>query len=163
MNTIAIFVDVQNIYYTVKQQFNSHFNYNEFWICATAGKEVKKAAAYATAKGDAKQSHFQNILRQIGFEIRLTPYIQRRDGSSKGDWDVGITIDMLECAGKVDALILASGDGDYAAVVKKITHDFGTFVEVYGVAELTANSLIQAASNFVSIQGKLLLPKPHTW
>ncbi len=26
----AIFVDVQNIYYTVKQNYNRHFNYNAF-------------------------------------------------------------------------------------------------------------------------------------
>lgn len=154
---ITIFVDVQNIYYTTKQQHQKHFDYNAFWKKVTANYNVVKAFAYAIDRSDEKQKQFQNILRGIGFEVKLKPFIKRADGSAKGDWDVGITIDVLEYAKKSDVVILLSGDGDFDLLVQKIRKDFGVEVEVYGVKELTADSLIAAASKFVAIEDDLLL------
>ncbi len=163
MEKAALFVDVQNIYYTVKQKYNCHFNYNEFWERTTSGRQLLDAIAYATYKGDNKQTNFQNILRKIGFEVKLCNFIQRRDGSTKGDWDVGITVDMIEYAKDVDIIVLASGDGDYTAVVKDVIRRHGVSVEVFGVPGLTAVSLINSASRFFPIEGSLLLPIPKTW
>jgi len=157
MQKVVVFVDVQNIYYTTKEFHNCHFNYNAFWTKATSNREVVKAIAYAIDRGDEKQKQFQNILRGIGFEIKLKPFIQRSDGSAKGDWDVGITLDVMEYAKKSDVVVLASGDGDFDLLINKIRSDFGVSVEVYGVAQLTAASLIKAASKFVSIEDDLLL------
>ena len=80
MEKVAIFADVQNIYYTTRQSYQRHFNYNAFWTQATANREVVAAFAYAIDKGDSKQLGFQQILRNIGFEVKLKPYIQRNDG-----------------------------------------------------------------------------------
>ena len=113
MKKVAIFVDVQNIYYTTRQQFSCNFDYNKFWNLVTLNREIVGAFAYTTNRSDKKQIQFQNILRGIGFEVKLKPYISRLDGSSKGDWDVGITIDILEYAEESDIIILASGDGDF--------------------------------------------------
>ena len=157
MEKVAVFVDVQNIYYTTKEFYNCHFNYNAFWAEVTSNREVVKAIAYAIDRGDEKQKQFQNILRGIGFEIKLKPFIQRSDGSAKGDWDVGITLDVMEYAKKSDVVVLASGDGDFDLLVNKIRKDFDVSVEVYGVAQLTAASLIKSASKFVSIKDNLLL------
>ncbi len=157
MKKVAVFVDVQNIYYTTKQVHNCHFNYNAFWAKATANREVVKAFAYAIDKGDEKQKQFQNILKGIGFDLKLKPFIQRSDGSAKGDWDVGIALDVMEYAGKANVVVLASGDGDFDLLVDKIRKDLGISVEVYGVAQLTATSLINSASRFVPIEGDLLL------
>ena len=157
MKNVTIFVDVQNIYYTTKQSHHCHFNYNAFWQTATANRNVVKAIAYAIDKGDEKQIKFQNILKAIGFEIKLKPYIQRSDGSSKGDWDVGITIDVLDYAQQSDIIVLVSGDGDFDLLVNKVRKDYDVKVEVYGVEKLTAMSLINAASKFVPIEGELLL------
>ncbi|MBU1096456.1 MAG: NYN domain-containing protein [Bacteroidetes bacterium] len=157
MQKVSLFVDVQNIYYTTKEFHNCHFNYNIFWEKATYKREVVKAVAYAIYKGDEKQEKFQNILRGIGFEIKLKPFIQRSDGSAKGDWDVGITLDVMEYAKKSDVVVLASGDGDFDLLVNKVKKDFEITVEVYGVANLTAASLINAASKFISIDNDLLL------
>ncbi|GJL63507.1 MAG: nuclease [Nitrospirales bacterium] len=162
MDKVAIFADVQNIYYTVKQQYHCHFDYSAFWKQATANRNLVKALAYATDKGDQKQQAFQQILERVGFEIKLTPYLQRRDGSAKGDWDVGIALDMLEYAKLVDTLILVSGDGDFTAVVKKVIQEHNVSVEVYGVPDLTAASLIKSASRFVPIHGDMLLAIPTT-
>ena len=138
MEKVAIFVDVQNIYYTTKQCHNCHFNYNAFWDKATSNREIVTAIAYAIDRRDEKQKQFQNILKGIGFEVKLKPFIQRHDGSAKGDWDVGMTLDMMEYAKRSDVVILASGDGDFDLLVNKIKNDFGISVEVYGIPQLTA-------------------------
>ena len=157
MQKVTVFVDVQNIYYTTKEFYKCHFDYNAFWAKATSNREVVKAIAYAIDRGDEKQKQFQNILRGIGFEVKLKPFIQRSDGSAKGDWDVGITLDVMEYAKKSDVVVLASGDGDFDLLVNKIRKDFGVSVEVYGVAQLTAASLINAASEFIPVTDDLLL------
>ncbi len=157
MQKTIILVDVQNIYYTTRQAHNCNFDYNEFWAVATKNRQVIKAIAYATDRGDEKQRQFQNILRAIGFEVKLKPYIQRADGSAKGDWDVGITLDAMEYARGADVVVLASGDGDFDLLVRKLQTDYKASVEVYGVPQLTAGSLIKAASKFVPIENNLLL------
>lgn len=157
VKTVAIFVDVQNIYYTTRQRFARHFDYNRFWAEVTREREVVKAIAYAIERDNVKQKEFQNILRAIGFEVKLKPYIQRRDGSAKGDWDVGITLDVLEYASVADVVVLASGDGDFDLLVHKLRDKYRVSTEVYGVAELSAGSLMRAADRFVPITGQLLL------
>jgi uncharacterized LabA/DUF88 family protein len=157
MEKVAIFVDVQNIYYTVKQSYQSHFNYNTFWSRATAGREVVAAFAYAIDKGDSRQQGFQQILRNIGFEVKLKPYIQRSDGSAKGDWDVGITLDVIEYAPKVNVIVLLSGDGDFDLLLNKVRNAYHATTEVYGAPALTAPSLIYSADRFIAINDQLLL------
>ena len=157
MEKVAIFVDVQNIYYTTRDRYQKHFNYSVFWQQATGGKQVVAAFAYATDRGDGKQQGFQQILTNIGFTVKLKPYIQRRDGSTKGDWDVGITLDVLDYAARADRIILLSGDGDFDLLLRKIRDDFGVIAEVYGIQGLTAPALICAADNFVPIAGALLM------
>jgi len=157
MQKISIFVDVQNIYYTCRQAFSSNFDYNAFWTRVTEGREVVKAFAYAIDRGDDKQKQFQNILRAIGFEVKLKPFIERKDGSAKGDWDVGIAIDIMESAKDSDIIVLASGDGDFSILLDKVKTDYGIQAEVYGAQELTARALIKSASKFIPIQHSLLL------
>jgi uncharacterized LabA/DUF88 family protein len=157
MKNVAVFVDVQNIYYTTRQHFSRHFDYNSFWAEVTKDRKVVKAIAFAIDRGDEKQKQFQNILRAIGFEVKLRPYIQRSDGSAKGDWDVGITLDVLEYAPLADVVVLATGDGDFDLLVKKIRDAYAVSVEVYGVAELSAASLARAANRFIPIKDHLLL------
>ncbi|MGD8912200.1 MAG: NYN domain-containing protein [Candidatus Thiodiazotropha sp.] len=157
MQKVTILVDVQNIYYTTKQAYGRNFDYNEFWSQATLNREVVKAIAYSCDKGDQKQRQFQNILKAIGFEIKLKPYIKRSDGSAKCDWDVGITIDAMECGKESDIVVLVSGDGDFALLVEKLRTAYANFVEVYGVPQLTASALIGSASKYVAIENNLLL------
>ena len=157
MKKIAIFVDVQNIYYTTRDTFQRSFNYREFWKKINTQGEIVSATAYATQRNDDKQIKFQDALKHIGFNVKLKPYIQRSDGSAKGDWDVGITIDVLDAAINVDTVILLSGDGDFDLLLDKIKHDNGVQTEVYGVPNLTANSLINATDIFHPINEQLLL------
>ena len=154
---IAVFVDVQNIYYTTRQAYGRQFDYRKLWQIIGAEGEIVSATAYATDRDDDKQRKFQDALRHIGFKVKLKPYIQRSDGSAKGDWDVGIAIDILDAAPEVDTVVLLSGDGDFDLLLDKIRIDYGVNAEVYGVPELTANSLIRAANIYHRIDEKLLL------
>ena len=156
MKKIAIFVDVQNIYYTTRQAYGRQFNYKKFWQRISVEGEIVSATAYAIERNDEKQRKFQSALKQFGFTIKLKPYIQRSDGSTKGDWDVGITIDIMDTAKEVDTIILLSGDGDFDLLLKKINQDYNITTEVYGVPALTANSLIEAATVYHPIEEDLL-------
>jgi uncharacterized LabA/DUF88 family protein len=160
MKQLALFVDVQNIYYTVKQAYGCHFNYRELWQQLSQEGKIVQAQAYAIDRNNAQQQSFQQILREIGFNVKLKPYIQRGDGSAKGDWDVGIAIDMMDAAinqaQPIDRAILLSGDGDFDLLLQRLRVS-GVDSTVYGVPSLTATSLINAATEFRAIEGNLLL------
>ena len=157
MNRIAIFADVQNIYYTTRQAYGRQFNYRKLWQKISQQGEIVAATAYAIHRGDDNQLKFQNALKHIGFDIKLKPYIQRSDGSAKGDWDVGIAIDVMDTASEVDTVVLLSGDGDFDLLLERIKRKYGVDAVVYGVPALTANSLINSASEFFPIDQDLLL------
>jgi len=103
---IAIFADVQNIYYTTRQAYARQFNYRKLWRKVSAEGDIVSAIAYAIYRNDDQQLKFQQALKHIGFTIKLKPYIQRSDGSAKGDWDVGISLDVMDIAKNVDTIIL---------------------------------------------------------
>lgn len=157
MNKIALFVDVQNIYYTTRQEFGRQFNYRKLWEKISTRGEIITAIAYATDRGNDKQIKFQDALKHIGFTVKLKPFIQRSDGSAKGDWDVGITIDVMQAAPEVDTVVLLSGDGDFDLLLQKINTDYNVRTEVYGVRALTAKSLIDSASAYHPIDYDFLL------
>ena len=157
MKRIAVFVDVQNIYYTTRQVYDRQFDYRKLWQRISAEGKIVSAFAYAIHRGDDKQLKFQDALKHIGFTVKLKPYIQRSDGSAKGDWDVGIAIDVMDVAKDVDTIVLLSGDGDFDLLLDKIRKDYNVSAEVYGVPALTANSLVNAASIYHPVEEDLLL------
>ena len=137
MQKIAVFVDVQEL---------------------MAQGEVALATAYAIQRSDDQQHKFQKALKHIGFDVKLKPFIQRSDGSAKGDWDVGIAIDVIAAAeGNVDTIVLLSGDGDFDLLLNHVKAKYGVKTIVYGVPNLTANSLINVADEYHKIEQSLLL------
>ena len=156
MKDIAVFVDVQNIYYTTRQAFGRSFDYRKFWEDLQFLGNVVLANTYAIESNNEGQQRFQTALRSIGFDVKLKPYIQRKDGSAKGDWDVGITLDVVDAAKTVDVVVLLSGDGDFDLLLEKVRKDHGVSTHVYGVKPLTARSLIESADRFTSIDTQFL-------
>ena len=161
MKKIALFVDVQNIYYTVRDTYQGFFNYQALWDQVSKEYSIISANAYAIESVNAKQRSFQQTLRYIGFDVNLKPYIQRSDGSAKGDWDVGIAIDMMDAAARqdIDKVVLLSGDGDFDRLLERLYRGNGKQTIVYGVPQLTAASLVNAASEFRAIDQSLLMTK----
>ncbi|WP_028864186.1 NYN domain-containing protein [Psychromonas aquimarina] len=157
MKKIAVFADVQNIYYTTRQAYGKQFNYRKLWQIIEKQGIIVNAFAYAIDRGDKQQKKFQDALKHLGFEVKLKPYIQRSDGTAKGDWDVGITIDIMETAAQVDTVILLSGDGDFAILLDKVKDSFAVQTEAYGVPQLTAKALIDSCTVFNPIDRDLLL------
>ncbi|MFT4562213.1 MAG: uncharacterized LabA/DUF88 family protein [Gammaproteobacteria bacterium] len=157
MSKLAVFVDVQNIYYTTRDAYGRQFNYREFWRRLETMGEIAQATAYAIDRGDPGQMKFQTALKHIGFTVKLKPYIQRKDGSAKGDWDVGITIDVLAAAHEVNTVVLLSGDGDFDLLLQEIGLRNSVASVVVGVPSLTAKSLIDSAMTFIPIDDELLL------
>ncbi|GAG37376.1 unnamed protein product, partial [marine sediment metagenome] len=141
--------------YTTRQAYGRQFNYRKFWQQVSAETEIVSATAYAIQSRDDNQIKFQDALRHIGFTVKLKPFIQRSDGSAKGDWDVGITIDIMETAKSVDTILLLSGDGDFDLLLQKINGEVRT--KVYGVPKLTARSLVASAHEYQRIDEDLLL------
>ena len=139
MKKIAIFADVQNIYYTTRQAYGRQFNYRKLWQQISTEGEIVSATAYATQRGDDQQIKFQDALKHIGFTVKLKPFIQRSDGSA------------------VDTVVLLSGDGDFDLLLEKIKKDYAVSAEVYGVPALTANSLINSASVYHPVDKDLLI------
>ena len=117
---VSVFVDVQNVYYTCRDTYQRNFDYNKFWAEVTRDRELLGAYAYATDRGDAKQMQFQNILHAIGFTVKLRPVLKRLDGTTKADWDVGITLDVYEAAQDSDTIVLVTGDGDFDVLLARI-------------------------------------------
>ncbi|MDO7083953.1 NYN domain-containing protein [Pseudocolwellia sp. AS88] len=156
MKKIAVFVDIQNIYYTTRDAYKRQFNYRKFWEQLSYQGDIVIANAYAIQRNDDQQHKFQKALKHIGFDVKLKPFIQRSDGSAKGDWDVGITIDIMKTAAEVDIVVLLSGDGDFDMLLTEIAATYQVETQVYGVPSLTANSLINAASIYHEIKENLL-------
>ena len=154
---VTVFVDVQNVYYTCRDTYQRNFDYNKFWAEVTHNRELLGAYAYATDRGDAKQMQFQNILHAIGFTVKLRPVLKRLDGTTKADWDVGITLDVYEAAEESDTIVLVTGDGDFDVLLARIRKRFNTKSVVYGVPALTSTLLVSEADEFVPIEESLLL------
>ncbi len=157
MKKIALFADVQNIYYTTREAYGRQFNYRELWRRVATQGIIASATAYAIQRHDNKQIKFQDVLKHLGFKVKLKPYIQRSDGSAKGDWDVGIAIDVMEAAPQVDTVILLSGDGDFDLLLDKVRSKYRVKTEVYGTPSLTAKSLISATDIYHPIEQDLLI------
>ena len=157
MKRLALFVDVQNIYYTLLLVWQP---LQLFWSCWILVIILLHPMIFMAELIDLWRM-LEKILRNIGFDIKLKPYIQRADGSAKGDWDVGITIDMMAAtastAEPIDCAVLLSGDGDFDLLLQHINREHGVDTVVYGVPALTAASLVDAATEFRSIDGSLLL------
>jgi len=159
LQKISVFVDVQNIYYTTRDAYQRQFNYRLLWQELLAKGVIVQATAYAIARSDDQQHKFQKALKHIGFEVKLKPFIQRSDGSAKGDWDVGITIDIMTAAATqdIDTIVLLSGDGDFDRLLSHVKAEYNVKTIVYGVPKLTANSLIKATDEYYKIDQSLLL------
>ena len=121
------------------------------------------AASFQALLQHPQQRGFQKALDAIGFKVKLKPFIQRSDGSAKGDWDVGIAIDVMDSVtaieDPVDTVVLLSGDGDFDRLLTRVSQSNSIETVVYGVEALTAKSLIDAADIFEPIDENLLLNK----
>lgn len=159
---VAVLVDVQNLYYGAISEYEGRLNYGKFLEWMVRGRTLTRAIAYIVEAEDSNQAAFKHILKDLGFEIMSKPLIRRVDGSSKGNWDLAIAMDAVSIAPKVDAVVLATGDGDFMYVAEYL-RNHGCRVEATGFASSTSTHLIDSVNEFRYVTPELCdksEPKP---
>jgi uncharacterized LabA/DUF88 family protein len=151
---VAVFVDVQNLFYGSQQEYDKRLDYINFLEWCVKKRSLIRAIAYIVEDADKDQSRFKTMLKSIGFEIMSKPLIRRTDGSSKGNWDIAIAVDAVAVAPKVDAIVLATGDGDFMYLAEYLRNQ-GCRVEACGFTKSTSRNLIDSVDHFESIPQEL--------
>lgn len=155
---VGVFVDVQNMFYSAKHIKNSKLNFNKLMTQAVRGRQLIRAICYVVDNPDIDQSGFIDMLNNNGYEIKTKTLRTRADGTSKADWDMGIAIDAISLAGKLDVVVLVSGDGDFTDLVYHLKGR-GVWVEAISFVKSTNEDLISAVDLHIPIENDLLLPR----
>ncbi len=158
---VGVFVDVQNLYYSAKNLYKEKMNFKEVLKEVVAGRKLIRALAYTIKAGEKEEDSFFNALEGIGFEVKSKQLQIFYGGNKKGDWDVGIAMDAIELAPRLDTVILISGDGDFIPLVQHLRRALGCRVEVCAFRRSCSSKLIEEADRFIDldINKKYLLKK----
>jgi len=156
---VGLFIDVQNMFYSAKYQHNARLNFARLMEAAVRGRELVRAIAYVVQTPETDQTAFISMLKQTGYEVKSKQLKLRPDGTAKGDWDMGMAIDTITMADRLDVVILVTGDGDFVDLVNLLKAK-GVRVEVFSFPASTSPELIQAATEFHEIGPELLIKNP---
>ncbi|MBI2578870.1 MAG: NYN domain-containing protein [Candidatus Aenigmarchaeota archaeon] len=148
---VGIFVDVQNLYYSAKNLYRAKINYNGILKEAMNGRTLIRALAYVIRAAIEEEKTFFDALEKIGFELKAKDLQIFYGGMKKGDWDVGIAMDAIELAPKLDVIVLVSGDGDYLPLLEHLKRSSGCKVEVMAFGRSASSKLKEAADEFVDL------------
>ena len=154
---LGIFIDVQNMFYSAKLLHQSKVDYGRLLREITGTRQLIRALAYIVQKPEVNQAGFHEALTRFGYELKIKELKIRPDPdgrggtTAKGSWDVGLTIDAMAMAPKLDTVVLVTGDGDYVPLIEALKHN-GCRVEVVSFERSTAGELIKAADQYIPIQ-----------
>ncbi|KZN24495.1 MULTISPECIES: NYN domain-containing protein [unclassified Haladaptatus] len=147
---VTVLADAQNLYHTAQSVYSRNIDYSSLLSKATQERELTRAIAYVIQADSPDEDRFFDALTEIGFEAKIKAIKTFGDGSKKADWDVGICLDAITLAPKVDTVVLCTGDGDFAQLATHLRHE-GVRVEVMGFQESSAEELIEAADSFIDL------------
>ncbi|MEA2062720.1 MAG: NYN domain-containing protein, partial [Gemmatimonadota bacterium] len=153
---VGVFVDVQNMFYAAKKLDGARLNYAVMLDAILKGRRLIKAVAYIVESSDVDQSGFISVLEKKGYLVRRKELKSFMDGTAKGDWDMGMAIDMIEMAEQLDVIVLVSGDGDFVSLVRLIQKT-GPRVELYAFGHNLSTELREVSDQFYEITSDLLL------
>lgn len=148
---VAVLVDVSNMYHSAKNLYKARVNFKEVLQDSVAGRKLIRAVAYVIKTETDEGSSFFEALSQQGFEVRMKDLQIFAGGAKKADWDVGIAMDAIKLAAKVDVVVLVSGDGDYLPLMAYIQNTSGCLVEVVGFRQTTSSRLIEESDDFLNL------------
>ena len=157
---IGVFVDVQNMYYSAKHLYSSKANFRTILREAISGRKLIRAIAYVI-KADVKDENtFYDALEEMGFEVKSKDLQVFYGGAKKGDWDVGIAMDVMRLAPKLDTIVLISGDGDFSDLLEH-AKSLGCRTEVLAFGRTTSHRLKEVTDLFIDFDKsrKYLLTK----
>ncbi|MFC1616617.1 NYN domain-containing protein [Candidatus Margulisiibacteriota bacterium] len=154
---VGVFVDVQNMFYSAKNlHHGAKLNFAKLMDKAVQGRQLIRAICYVVESPDIDQKNFIDMLFKNGYEVKRKDLRTRVDGTAKGDWDMGIAIDAVSLAEKLDIVVLVSGDGDFSDLVYYLKSR-GVFVEVMSFLRTTNEDLIKAVDKHMPIEEDLLI------
>lgn len=148
---VAVFVDVQNMYHSAKNLYKANVDFSAVLKAAVAERQLIRAIAYVVRSQGIEEEQFFDALSKQGFEVREKDLQVFIGGAKKGDWDVGMAVDAIKLADKVDSVVLVTGDGDFIPLVHYLRENKGCQVEVIAFGQSTSSKLIEEVDDFVDL------------
>jgi uncharacterized LabA/DUF88 family protein len=148
---VGIFIDTQNIYHSAKNLHHAKANFGAILKDALDGRVLVRAMAYVVTTESGEEGAFFGALEKAGIEIRSKPLQIFLGGAKKADWDVGLAVDAISMAPKIDSAIIISGDGDYVPLVEYLQNTHGCQVEVVAFGKSSSARLLEAADDFLDL------------
>ena len=147
---VGIFVDVQNMYYSAKNLYNKKVNFGRIMEIGADGRELVRAIAYVIKADVEQESNFFDALHKQGYEVKAKDLQIFFGGAKKGDWDVGIAMDVMRTAGKLDVVVLVSGDGDFKDLLEHVK-SLGCRAEVMAFQKTASKRITEEADRYVDL------------
>ncbi len=148
---VGVFIDVGNMYHSAKNLYQSRVNFGGILEEAVASRRLVRALAYVIQSQTKEEEAFFEALDKQGFEVRAKGLQVFPDGVKKGDWDIGIAMDAIKLADRLDVVVLVTGDGDFVPLVQYLRENKGCKVEVIAFAETGSTKLMEAADEFCNL------------
>lgn len=147
---VAIFIDTQNLYHCAKNLYNGKVNFQQVLLDCLGERILIRAVAYLISTESGDEDMFFDALLAMGIETKSKDLLIYSGGIKKADWDVGITVDAIRIASKVDTVVLATGDGDFVPLVEHLK-SMGVQVEVVSFGKSTSGKLRESAEAFLDL------------
>lgn len=148
---VGVFVDAQNMYHSARNLYRAKVNFKEVLKAAVHGRVLVKAVAYVVKSDAQEEKGFFEALERDGFYLKMKELQVFAGGMKKGDWDVGMAVDAISMAEKLDVIVLVTGDGDYIPLVEYLKHK-GVVVEVIAFGRSTSSKLTASVDEFFNLE-----------
>jgi len=148
---VGVFIDTSNLYHSAKNLYKRKVNFGAVLKDAVAGRKLVRAIAYVITSEGGDEKNFFEALTKLGIETRTKDLQVFAGGAKKGDWDVGLAVDAMKMAPKLDALILIAGDGDFVPLVEYLQSTSGIQVEVVSFGKSASMKLKEQADDFLDL------------
>ena len=148
---VAVFIDTQNLYHSAKNLYHSRVNFGNVLKDSVAGRRLVRARAYSVTTESGEEKAFFEALGKVGIEMITKDLQVFYGGAKKADWDVGLAVDAITAAPKVDTIILVTGDGDFVPLVQYLQRHSGCQVEVVSFGRSTSSKLKEATDDFLDL------------
>jgi len=145
---VGVFIDTQNLYHCAKNLYQARVNFGAILKDVVADRTLVRAVAYVVTTETGEEKNFFEALGKIGIEVTTKDLQIFVGGAKKADWDVGLAIDAVKLAPRLDAVIIASGDGDFVPLVEYLKIHSGNQVEVVAFGKNTSGKLKEVCDDF---------------
>lgn len=148
---VGIFIDAQNLYHSAKNLYQARVNFGQVVKDVLAGRALIRAMAYVITTESGEEKNFFDALGKMGIETRTKDLQIFMGGAKKADWDVGLAVDAIKMAPKLDTVILITGDGDFVPLVEYLKINEGCQVEVASFGQSSSAKLKESCDEFIDL------------